>query len=96
MSKEKSPEDDAPVKDFVSDFLKQVKEALKEQDFVFCSKDNASVIMDISATQSKGVGGGLRVKILNLEGSKEGASSQRMTVYAKKEPHIHISSIPIS
>jgi hypothetical protein len=74
----------SPVKDFVSSFLEQVNKGIGEQGFVFCKKDEAHAEMELSAIETKEVGGGIKIHIFSAGGTLEDTNSQKMKVYVKK------------
>ena len=74
----------SPVKDFVSSFLEQVNEGIEKQGFVFCKKDESHAEMELSAVETKEVGGGIKIHIFNAGGKLEDINTQKMRVYIKK------------
>ena len=74
----------SPVKDFVKSFLLEAEAGLNDQGFRSCSEADSHVKIELSATEVKEVGGGLKIHVFSLGGKKEDADSQKMTLYAKK------------
>ncbi len=76
----------SPVKDFIKNFMGQVKDGLEEQGLRLCKKEEASIILELNAVEVKEKEGGVNViRILNAGAKKEDTNSQKITVYAKKE-----------
>ncbi len=76
------------VKDFVSSFLEQVNNGIKEQGFVFCKKDEANAEMELSAVETREAGGGIKIHIFSAGGKLEDTNSQKMKVYVKKPSEV--------
>lgn len=74
----------SPVKEFVSSFLEQVREGVKEQEFSFCKKEEAHAEIELNAIETKEAGGGVKLHIFSGGGRIEDTSTQKIKVYVKK------------
>jgi len=74
----------SPVKEFVSDFLIQFNDGIKDQGFRTCSEASAEFKFELNVTQVKTAEGGIKAHIFNAGGKRENTNSQKIIAYAKR------------
>ncbi|MFH1889518.1 MAG: hypothetical protein ABIJ58_01400 [Nanoarchaeota archaeon] len=78
----------SPVGDFISSFLEQVSNGLEKQGFALCKKEYSNAEVELNTTETKEVGGGIKVHIFNAGGKKEGTNSQKIKIYIRRKDDI--------
>ena len=79
------------VNDFVREFLKQAKNGLRDEGFVPCSETEASVKIDLVATEVRSADGRISLRIFSGGKNSSDSTVQKMTIFGKELDEVEVA-----